>query len=325
MPHLTPPMYQNRSKRLPTANLAFLGSGSQPELVEGEEDITPPLSSSKPTGNYPQYKKPGFFQNALTGGRLGSQVAQMNQASALAEARAQSQLQETQLKAFNDKDLAVLKQHLDLMQSLGMPYTAENILNVNNQMNQVGGQSLSPETLAQLSVKANAEKQAITNDLNKANIGKVASESIEAKTRADKMLQEMSPENIAIEQGGKKATTRKTLAEAEKQEKANTLGITELGPHVAVPNTSPLFGDYQAIQFNPSTPGGITGIDEKGNPKFSGPMAGNMVVTPFGKTTTPLAPPATTTEPANEVIRITKDGKRAVFDATTKQFIRYAE
>lgn len=39
----------------------------------------------------------------------------------------------------------------------------------------------------------------------------------------------------------------------------------------------------------------------------------------------PPAPSEGTTKPRNEVVRMTKDGKRAVFDSDTKEFLRYAE
>jgi len=68
----------------------------------------------------------------------------------------------------------------------------------------------------------------------------------------------------------------------------------------------------------------------KGTVRVLPPRAPNLFETMFGNANSAAAPageaaPAAASEGRAEVVRLTKDGRKAVFDATTKQFLRYAD
>ena len=98
--------------------------------------------------------------------------------------------------------------------------------------------------------------------------------------------------------------------------------------------SNPIYATYSSPDFRlEKTPkAGSETVRQVINPNYIANDPNSKQMLSETNTTTPLniggsdlpnlAPPAT---PSNEVTRVTKDGRKAIFDGTTKKFLRYAD
>lgn len=251
----------------------YIGTGE-----EIAEDVTPPLSSSKP--QYPRAKPlTGFqkFADVLGGGRVGAQVANINAHSQLAEAEdvAKSNLQSSKfqqdklmegVRAGDSKSLAILKQHLDTLQSVGLPYTPENLEFMLKMQQQPV--DYKPTNLAEKSTQAGFEKQSVTNKLGEAN-------ALESVARANKMQTELDPRLIDANLRSTLAGTKFKELEAERLQKQLKTGFTPVpfregvvdsqGNSLIFQPDEPSKIDLSTGQFVPPKGGGLKRLNIDGN------------------------------------------------------------
>lgn len=322
MPRLSPQLNNRGTKRLPAANLSWLGTGAQPELntagvsstmptdpgAGSGEDITPPLSSNAPS-KYPSYKRPSWIANAMSGGMLGRQTAQMNQQGMMAQAAEQAKLTEEEAKnqaALKLENQTATNKVLGSSQ-LTPDYKSKYDAVVND-----------PEFQDLLSnhVKNKLREEEFANKLKEAEAARAGGEGNRATEEA-KMINAKLP-LVPTEQQANidatKATTRSKTAESVQQEGLNTAGILPLGSQFLAPtkpnpglsinrvqSAIPGYNDVLNHREVPTVPGGVftqplgSSIAAPPAGMIGGSSTNNATKTPF---TQPTLPNGVPTDPA---------------------------
>lgn len=133
---------------------------------------------------------------------------------------------------------------------------------------------------------------------------------------------------VLQEKGGVVTQIRPPEAREAKLSSAHvTIPADDFGPQISGPSDHPEILRRAQLKQQQEASDAAARKAESEKPGFLGrifggrPAAAPVVAPPRTATGTTAAPAA----PANEVTRITKDGRRAVFDATTKRFLRYAD